>query len=348
MTDIVARYTHPQGSTIVVYDNGAIVKTNPKGKVVGTSATKEKLAAGHGGWIPVTDTVTAETIKTTAVQDRIAKTPARILRPMKFKEARVEDVPKFINDPMWVLQQKLDGIRAQLVFEPGELPWFRNSSGDPMRSSAALGVANLVLSRFARHPEGIDGHTIDGEILGGAFWIFDLMLETNLRLEDRMTLLTTWYGEVSPHHDVIKLLPTARTVEEKIKLVEAVDAQDGEGWIAKRLDSGYDFGARVEHSLKLKRTHTVDCVVMGRNVKRDLNFVLGLYHDGDRLIHVGNASAIGKPDAQVGDVVEVKYLYCGSGNKLVQPSVIRMRDDKEAAECTTHQLRFADKKVVEL
>jgi ATP-dependent DNA ligase len=344
--DIIARYIHPQGSTIVVYDNGAIVKTNPKGKVVGTSATAEKLAAGHGGWILVTDTVTAETIQTDAVRNRIATMPKKVLRPMKFKEAKVADLPRFVNDPHWALQQKLDGIRAQLVFERDELPWFRNTQGEPLKSTAALGVANLVLSRFGRHES--DPFTVDGEILNGAFWVFDLVWEERrIDLWSRMTLLETWHREVSAHHDIIKLLPTAYTPDVKVLLVKAVEHQDGEGWIAKRLDSMYDFGARVEHSLKIKRTHTVDCVVTGRNVKRDDNFVLGLYSDGE-LIHVGNASAIGKPDAQVGDVVEVKYLYCGAGNRLVQPSVLRMRDDKPASECTTAQLRFADKKVVEL
>lgn len=350
MSEVVARYTHPQGSTIVVYDNGAIVKTNPKGKVVGTSATAEKLAAGHGGWIPATDTVAAETIKTEAVARKIATMPKVVLRPMKFKEAPVLDLPKYVHDDKWVLQQKLDGIRAQLVFEPGEKPWWRNSSGEQMKSGAALGVANMIAARFGTAPAAMVGYSLDGEILNGAFWLFDLFIDGERQtLAERLAALELVHemlGDLG-HHDLIKLLPTARTVDEKLKLATAVAEQGGEGWITKRLDSHYDFGARVEHSLKLKITHTVDCVVTGRNVKRDDNFTLGLYQDG-KLVHVGNASAIGKPNAQIGDVVEVKYLYCGAGNKLVQPTVLKMRDDKRPEECTTDQLRFADKKVVEL
>lgn len=347
MTDVVAaRYIHPQGSIITVYDNGAIVKVNPKGKVVGTSATAEKLAAGHGGWTPLTDDTTAVPSASLPVQKAA---PTRTLLPMKFREAPIEDLKRFVTDDEWWLQQKLDGIRAQLVFEPGKAPWFRNGTGGQLASDTARPVADKILRLTPTPPAEAQGYTIDGEIIDGAFWIFDLVEDDGERapLWQRLNVLNSWHEGVGDYGlaGLIKLLPTARLMDEKHALAEAVHGQGGEGWIAKRIDGGYNWGSRVEHSLKLKITHTIDTVVIGRNRKREQNMVLGVYKE-HVLTEVGCASAIGKPDTALGDVVEVKYLYAGANGRLVQPTVLRLRTDKPAAECTIDQLRFADKTVV--
>lgn len=46
-------YAHPQGSVIVVKPGGGVLKFNPSGNLSSTSATPEKLAAGHGSWTHV-------------------------------------------------------------------------------------------------------------------------------------------------------------------------------------------------------------------------------------------------------------------------------------------------------
>lgn len=348
--DVVARYRHPKGSVIAVYANGAIVKTNPAGKVVSTSATAEKLAAGHGGWTLMDGDAPAPAAP--SLTERQAA-PTRTLLPMKFRQAEVTDLPKFVTDDRWWMQQKLDGIRAQLVFEPGRAPWFRNSTGGRLVSDTAAPVVNQILALFAgvRVDEGY-GFVVDGEVIGGEFWAFDYVRDggENDPLSVRLDALAVWYmplGRAADGSNVVRLLPTAKTMDEKHALAERVHAQGGEGWIAKRVDGGYRWGTRVEHSLKLKLTHTVDVVVMERNRDGKSNFVIGLYRDGV-LCEVGGASAIGKPDAQVGDVVEVKYLYCGADGRLVQPTVLRLRGDKPATDCDAAQLRFADKTVVTL
>lgn len=44
------RYRHPQGGYIEVYEDGTMQAWNAHGKKKKTSATPEKLAAGHGQW----------------------------------------------------------------------------------------------------------------------------------------------------------------------------------------------------------------------------------------------------------------------------------------------------------
>ena len=46
----VKRYRHPQGGYIEVYADGTMQAWNAHGKKKKTSATPEKLAAGHGAW----------------------------------------------------------------------------------------------------------------------------------------------------------------------------------------------------------------------------------------------------------------------------------------------------------
>ena len=54
-TDPVHRYRHPQGGYIEVYEDGSMQAWNAAGKKKKTSATPEKLAAGHGQWKEVSE-----------------------------------------------------------------------------------------------------------------------------------------------------------------------------------------------------------------------------------------------------------------------------------------------------
>lgn len=343
---VVARYRHPQGSTIEVLSNDAVVKRDPTGKVKSTSATAAKLRAGHGGWTLVTDD-TATAVSTPAPARVTA--PATTLLPMKFREAPVADLPAYVTDPAWVLQQKCDGVRAQLVCVDGERPWFRNGTGGELANSAALGTARQVLARMGAHL-GM-GLTIDGEIVDGAFWAFDLIVDGGERqtLADRLDTLRIWHHALVRQGlaDLVRLLPTARTLDDKQRLAEAVLTQGGEGWIAKRVDGGYDWGQRVTHSVKLKVTSTVDVVVTGVGRDGKASVDLGLYDDGGQCVSVGRASTIGKGNPQVGDVLEVRYLYAGANGRLVQPTILRVRTDKPAHACSTDQLRMVNKGVIE-
>lgn len=94
---------------------------------------------------------------------------------------------------------------------------------------------------------------------------------------------------------------------------------------------------RTKDWLKVKFYREVDCVVTARNTGA-CNAYLAVYDDRGHLTQIGSASMIGKPDAKVGDVVEVKYLSWRAGGALVQPSVLRIRPDKQAEDCSVSQL----------
>ena len=348
-------YKHPQGSTITVDTSGLVVKRNPAGRVTSTSATAAKLAAGHGGWQRV-DRPGDEPFE--APGKPVAR-PARVLIPMRFQQAPATDLPAYLAaGDEWLWQQKLDGIRGQLVLEVGKPPWMRNTSGQPMASSTAAKVVQPLLRRVAKSfpcdPLAPAGTTwaVDGEIVGGRFYVFDFITDPGDPgpLRWRLELLDKWYAlaVAAGLGDVIALVPTAYGKEQRERLVLAVHDQGGEGWIVKRAGSPYTWGGRVDHSLKIKLTHTVDAVVTARNVEAASSFSLGLYDGAGELVPIGSTSAIGKPDLPTWSVIEVTYLYASQDFQLTQPRLLRARPDKPAAECTLDQLRFADKTVIDL
>lgn len=289
---------------------------------------------------------------------------------MKFHNAVLADLPKYVSDPNYWLEQKADGIRAQLRIADGELLLLAYR-GELLRSSTALkalpGISQHCLelvetSKQRRKPI----FHLDGEIIGSTtFWAFDLLdYGSNLRhqpfelrrdrLEEFFKILTHTvdggFGKSSSSAtgpERLKLLPCARTTKQKQRLVETLLEQHAEGVMIKHRAAPYDVGRRVYHSLKLKFTKTVDCIILQRNRDRDCNAVLGVY-DGKRVVEIGCCSMIGKPDAQVGDVVEVEYLY--AMKRLVQPTLLRLRPDKRACprDCSIDQLSFTKKEIITL
>lgn len=374
-------YTHKQGSTIIVTPDGSVFKYGPDGKPKKTSATAAKLAVGHGAWEPVEASVPAPVKKPTeppieskpmtdlkpdkalvvsnVVEPELPSKPtpagAKKAVPMTFNEAPVAEVPQYIADPNFHFQQKVDGIRGQLVIQPGKAPWFRSKSGEQLQSSTAAKIVDPMLKSLGTMPEGGPTYTVDGELLDGKWYVFDLAVEGGEKQpwSERMTVAENWVNEMHKAGlKQIQALPTARTPEEKQALWDSVNASGGEGVMMKRTDAPYDYGKRVNHTLKAKITSTADVVVMDRNVNGKENAVIGLRGPDGQLNEIGTVSMLGKEKngkVNVGDVIEVEYLWANpANNNLQQPRMVKLRPDKSADQATTNQLRFVSKDIVDI
>jgi ATP-dependent DNA ligase len=149
----------------------------------------------------------------------------------------------------------------------------------------------------------------------------------------------------------------------------------GEGVVAKELAAPYLPGAR-KGMLKIKRLRTADCVVAGWREGKEPGTVgslmLGLYDDAGELRVVGHTSGLKakekrelvqtfapyetgnrgsadpsrwRPDEELAWVelrpelvVEVAYDQVSAGRIRHGAKLLRWRDDKPAAECSTDQL----------
>ncbi len=147
-----------------------------------------------------------------------------------------------------------------------------------------------------------------------------------------------------------------------------------EGIMAKKLDSPYIPGKRVQFWKKIKKTLTADCVIAGylhgEGDRSDSfgSLVLGMY-SGDELVHTGQVGT-GFDSATLKTlseklrkirtekspfqrtpqfkrrvqwvipelVCEVEYLEITPDKKLRSPVFKRMRDDKRPEECTVDQI----------
>ena len=274
-----------------------------------------------------------------------------MIYPQLAKQAEVSSLEHFINDDSWVMEQKLDGNRILLVSPGMDMPPTAiTRNGSLYSKKIPTAIQNF------RFPEG--EWVLDGELVGDTYWVFDIpLIATDSTLGQplwvRRATLEVLLANIS---HPFKLVPQAKTVDEKIALAEVALKQNFEGLLLKKVDSPYRSGGRTDEWLKVKFVSTADCIVTGVRTDGKDSVDLGLL-DVDpsgslapTLIQVGRASLIGKEKQcaiSVGDTVEVRYLYCGAGGRLYQPTILRRRTDKRPDECTTAQLKYVNKAVLE-
>lgn len=235
----------------------------------------------------------------------------------------------YINDDDYWFEQKLDGIRLIVEVDDGKVYQWK-------RSGALAGFPD-VKRAFSVLP----GHwRFDGEWLNGQFHVFDLPESPATDFADtyavRRHVLEAFVKEWNPP-SVVQVVSCARTTEEKQDLFDRLVASDAEGVMLKHHDKPYRPGLRTQFCMKWKFWRSCEVVVIETCIDGKDNAALGLFDDKGKLHPVGHASTIGKGTIQAGQIVEAKYLYMGAGGRLVQPEILRVRDDKKLEDCTFDQ-----------
>ena len=272
------------------------------------------------------------------------------MKPMLFGSRTVEELPDMAADERVAIEQKCDGVRVLAELGPGTAK-FTGAGGEPVRFTAATQWFDL-LSRKLALPDPDFAVVLDGELMieNGQYVVFDLpylrfgksvMITPEREFCDRRAVLQEIRAAFRP---ALRLVRHAVSPADKIALVEHIERIGGEGFMLKRLDAPYQPGHRVEHSVKCKFVHTADCVVMSWTRGTGTGSAeLGVYH-GSELIRVGACSLIGKPEVEDGCVVEVAYGHYRDA--MVQPRMLRRREDKLALACTMTQFQPYSKEVV--
>lgn len=267
------------------------------------------------------------------------------VKAMTYHEVPDASLELYLRSPVWVGEVKLDGVRTLATVSNGNAQLL-NRNGKPLAGGPSAGVRATVeceLGKALTEGEWV----LDGELMDdGRLWLFDLLkadelVNPTMPLETRRKALVTVAGMLgwTEEGSRIRLVGQAKTEAEKRELLETIKEAGGEGIMLKREGSPYVMGKRTEYGLKVKLTKTVDVFVISRNTDGKENATLGVRDgvDGPPVV-VGKCSMIGKPNAQPGDVIEVKYLYVGANGRLYQPRMMRIRKDKAADECLISQL----------
>jgi ATP-dependent DNA ligase len=245
----------------------------------------------------------------------------------------------------WWAQQKLDGVRLMIHCDEGKIiPVNRNGT--------VVGLPRSLQEPFSTFTSGY--FVFDGEFVDGTFWLFDLPLagqavRTEHPYEHRLSVLEQFHERWDPG-DSVKLVPTARTTTEKLALQALLRGRHAEGMILKNVNGKYVSGQRSSDSLKFKFWESCEVIIteIGREGKD--NAVMTMIDPDVGPVEVGTVSTIGKGFVGVGMVAEVKYLYAVDPAKpsLYQPTILRVRDDKDMSECVIGQIKFTSKRVVPL
>lgn len=256
---------------------------------------------------------------------------------MLAQETSLSSAAAFVTEVFWGMEQKVDGHRVLAKVEKGRIiPYNRN--GEPYSKNFPSGEAQLLLKHFRV------GDIVDGELVGGRFWAFDLPFRSGT---DYTSNEYTMRRAHLRSREYPYTLPVARLPEAKAELMRKVRDEGGEGVIIKHLYAPYEPGVRSSKMLKAKYVKTIDCIVSSLN--RNGREAIGLSVLDDReLVEVGACSTIGKPSVELGDVVLIRYLYATDPEapRLVQPTLIEVRDDKPPNECTIDQVKYTSKIVL--
>jgi bifunctional non-homologous end joining protein LigD len=261
----------------------------------------------------------------------------QLLNPITEAEAL-----RLIRDDGWVAQEKKDGEHRAVKLDSGGVMSGINRKG------LSVPLPEPVAKELLGHCAWLGAAIVDGEIIGDKLHVFDLycfdsrVFEDNSLMngdpyETRMSYAQTLFSSG------VNVVPIkmARTTEEKKALWDRVRAEKGEGVVFKRRDSLFTPGRPNSGGdwVKFKFTESASCQVIGTNEgKRSVK--IGLLDSG-KVVPVGNVTIPANhvvPD--VGDVVEVEYLYAYPGGSLFQPVYRGRRTDIDLKDCTLAQLKY--------
>ncbi len=243
-------------------------------------------------------------------------------------DSRIRDL---IADPAWVMQEKLDGRRLLL-----------RKTGTTIEGINKLGlVINLPATLAGAAAELAGDFVLDGELLGERLVAFDLLHLGGDELRSqpyraRYTALTDLLLN-SPN---ITHVASWTEAHEKAERLAALKSEGAEGVVFKQWASTYTPGRPNSQGpqLKYKFVATLSAVVTTVNQQRSVGVSL-LGEQGWQ--PVGNVTIPANHDVpDLGQVVEVRYLYAAEGGSLYQPVYLGPRCDVEAPECVTAQLKY--------
>ncbi len=266
-------------------------------------------------------------------------------KPQLANRIKQNKLPKYAEDGLYWWERKLDGVREVLVVEDGNVrSWGR--SGSEMAVSRDI---HALLSH-------LNGRWVfDCERVSGVSWCFDVMVQAGTvdvneksPYWKRREALDLIAPTLTQKLETFRVLPTCKTKQEKLALFAECKTNHYEGVMVKDSNGLYFPGRRSDSVLKAKFVETIDVVVDEVNRLGKKSIGISLYENGE-LVSVGACTVLNdkKRNAlNVGDVVEIEYLYAVDGSrKLVQPAFLKKRDDKAATDCDFDQMKFTDKTV---
>lgn len=296
-----------------------------------------------------------------AARGTLAAARARVFSPIAFMLASPEeDAAAPVDVALTIVEDKLDGVRAQLHVEGGVVRLFARGQGDVAHSFPEI----VAAFRGAAGPMVLDGEVlaISGDQrprpfqalqarLGRTapeaslvlevpvrYFAFDILMDGESLLAEpwqaRRERLEARLRDVAPAAASVlpfTKLSSERPFEEALsEAYDAARARGHEGVVIKRVDAPYEAGRRGAAWRKVKRAFaTLDVVVTaaerghGRRAAVLSDYTFGVWRDGE-LVDVGRAYS-GLTDAEIASLTErIEALTVERRGALhkVKPSIV--------------------------
>ncbi len=246
----------------------------------------------------------------------------------------VEDPGALLADNAFYLQPKHDGKRLLIHKQGFEITGIN-------RRGIECGFPESIRVGAAALPHNF---LLDGEAVGDTFHVFDLLeVEfTDLRAipyRDRLVRLLNLLA--NEPQSAIQWVATMSGRESKTRVFDQLREDNAEGVVFKKITAPCSQGRPNSggDQFKYKFVETASVIVNAINAKRSVAIAVW---EHAKLVPCGNVTIpVDQVIPQVGDIVEVRYLYAMPGSGcLFQPVYLGLRDDIMAAECTRDQLKF--------
>ena len=257
------------------------------------------------------------------------------LLPQLLNPVTVDEAKQLIGDARFFAQEKKDGKRIMIRVQNGIVT--ANN-----RKGLVVAIPKQLADDLSALP---DDCVLDGELIGEVFHVFDC-LETcsrDIRSDTAADRLHSVFFQIE-HLIVnkagsVKYVSAEFTSEGKQRLFDSVKAAKGEGIVFKLMSASYTVGRPNSGGTQLKHkfTESASCIVSTVHpTKRSIGVVV---LDNGIEVSVGNVTI--PPNysiPQVGDIVEVEYLYAVAC--LFQPVFKGVRDDISREACQKAQLKY--------
>lgn len=252
-----------------------------------------------------------------------------------------EELERYLKDDCCCMQEKKDGVRCMIV-KKGKIVTGANRKGEV--TSLPSSVENAV-----RMACGDADATLDGELVGEVFWLFDLLAigvhaYAEKTYRERLEGIQEWMGDDlrdnGTHSGNLQMVPTAIGKASKKALFNRLKQENAEGVVFKRLDSAYKAGrpASGGNQVKFKFYASASVRVHAVNDKRSVQ--VEVLEKGDWKF-VGNVTIpVNQEIPKAGQIIEVKYLYAFPGGSLFQPTCLGIRTDIDEDACLQSQLKY--------
>lgn len=251
-----------------------------------------------------------------------------ILLPQLLNTIEQEELEQYINDEDYIAQEKMDGERRMLISESSVKGLNKKGTEVPLPTVIvkSLPVQECIL---------------DGEIIGDKLFVFDVLSINGKDLKSTHCTERLGYLNSLNCGKAIEFVYTASSAKDKRALYEKLKAENKEGIVFKKKFSPYTAGrpASGGNALKFKFQNTATFVVKDHTKgKRSVGLEMT---SPDGWQFMGKVTIPPNHDIpNVGELVEVQYLYCYKNGCVFQPVYKGKRTDSDLTDATISQIVY--------